>query len=209
MGIEIKKCTIISGAPETDIEYYKSYLDNSYIISADSGYDKCKLLDVKPDLIIGDFDSSAVPNTDIETIVLPVMKNDTDTFYCVKEAVKRGFNKIIILGGIGSRIDHTYSNILCLDYCSSNNVDCFLINKNNCITIVTDKITISNDDYKYFSLFALNCICKGLNVTGAVYNLNNITLSPGEQYTQSNEVAEHYAKISINEGKILLIQSND
>lgn len=53
---------------------------------------KCKKLGIKPDLIIGDFDSSDVPDTDIKTIILPVRKDDTDTFFAVKYAIKQGFN---------------------------------------------------------------------------------------------------------------------
>ena len=106
------KCTIVSGAPETELEYMEKYFDNSYIICADSGYRKCEKLGIKPDLVIGDFDSSDKPNFDCETIALDVRKDDTDTFFCVKTAVKKGFDEIVILGGIGSRLDHTYSNIL-------------------------------------------------------------------------------------------------
>ena len=72
MGKEIKKCLIITGAPEDDIYYYKNYIDGRFIIGADSGYQKCVKLNIKPNLIIGDFDSSTKPDTDIETIVLPV-----------------------------------------------------------------------------------------------------------------------------------------
>ena len=63
MGKEIKKCLIISGAPEQDIDYYKHYINDRYIISADSGYQKCVKLNIEPDLIIGDFDSSKKPET--------------------------------------------------------------------------------------------------------------------------------------------------
>lgn len=111
MGKEIKKCLIISGAPESEIEYYNDYVDGRFVISADSGYNKCKKLGIKPDLIIGDFDSSDVPDTDIKTIILPVRKDDTDTFFAVKYAIKQGFNDLVILGGIGSRFDHTYCNV--------------------------------------------------------------------------------------------------
>ncbi|MGN0521612.1 MAG: thiamine diphosphokinase [Eubacterium sp.] len=209
MGTQIKKCVIISGAPENDIEYYNNVIGNSFIISADSGYQKCIQLKIKPNLIIGDFDSSSRPDTDIETIVLPVMKNDTDTFFCVKEAIKRGFNKIIIIGGIGSRIDHTYANILCLEYCLDKGIDCELVNKYNRALIVKNQITINNNYYKYFSLFALHNECEGLTIKGAVYNVDNISLNPNEQFTQSNMIKYHQAEISIKKGKILLIQSND
>ncbi len=209
MGIQIKRCVIVSGAPEEDIAYYRNYMDNCYIIAADSGYKKCALLGIEPHLIIGDFDSAPMPQTDIETLTLPVMKDDTDTFFCVKEAIKRDCNDITILGGIGTRLDHTYSNILCLDYCLERGVKCRLVNKSNLAVIMNDKIVIHNNDYKYFSLFALYGKCEGLSVSGAVYNLDSIDLEPCEQFTQSNRIKDHTATVSIKKGKILLIQSND
>lgn len=39
---------------------------------------------------MGDFDSHNNPNLDVETIVLPCEKDDTDTVFAVKEALKRG-----------------------------------------------------------------------------------------------------------------------
>ena len=47
MGKEIKKCLIITGAPEDDIDYYKQYIDGRFIIGADSGYQKCVKLNIK------------------------------------------------------------------------------------------------------------------------------------------------------------------
>jgi len=39
MAEEIKKCTVVSGAPNSNIDFLKMHLDReSFIISADSGY---------------------------------------------------------------------------------------------------------------------------------------------------------------------------
>lgn len=44
-------------------------------------------LQVRPGLIVGDFDSHDNPLLDVETIVLPCEKDDTDTVFAVKEAL--------------------------------------------------------------------------------------------------------------------------
>lgn len=209
MGEELNSCVIISGAPETDIDYYKGFIDGGFVICADSGYLKCLKLGVVPDLIIGDFDSSNKPETEIETIVLPVRKDDTDTFFAVKEAEKRGYRDIIILGAIGSRIDHTYANILSANYCAENHIKCRLINKNNSITIVESAVTINNDFYKYFSLYALFDTCEGLTIKGSQFDVDDITLKPFEQFAQSNSFNNREVEITIKSGRLLLIQSND
>ena len=125
MGTQIKKCTIISGAPDDDIDFLKENIDvQSFIICADSGYKNCLKAGFTPNLIIGDFDSSEKPDIDCEIISLEVEKAYTDTFHCVMEAVDRGYNEVQIFCAIGSRLDHTYSNILSLDYCQKHGVKC-------------------------------------------------------------------------------------
>ena len=205
----MNKCLIISGAPEEDIEYYKSYIDSRFIISADSGYQKCLKLNITPDLIIGDFDSSAKPETYIETIVLPVRKDDTDTFFAVKEAIKRGFDDIIILGGIGSRFDHTYCNILALDYCLDRNVKAVLLNKYNKIEIFNKSFSFNKKDYSSFSFYALFGDCIGLTTRGTQYDLTDYTLKSDCPLAQSNSFKQEKVTVDFNSGKILLIQSND
>ena len=209
MGKEIKKCLIVSGAPEEDIEYYKQYTDGRFIISADSGYQKCVKLKIKPDLIIGDFDSSKKPETDSETIVLPVRKDDTDTFFAVKEAIKRGFDDIIILGGIGNRFDHTYCNVLSLNYCFDKNVRAVLINKHNRIEIVGKSYSFKKDKYAYFSMYPLFEPCVGLTTRGTQYDLTNYTIPADCLRTQSNSFKDDVVKINYKSGKLLLILSND
>lgn len=203
------KSVIVSGAPENDLTYYGKYLKDSYIICADSGYKKCQTLGVKPDVIVGDFDSSEYPSENCEIIKLNTHKDDSDTFHCVCLAVERGFEDITVLGGIGSRFDHTYSNVLSLNYCFEKGVKCRLINSNNHITVESGSFTINQNGYAYFSLFALFEKCEGLTINGAEYELDNFELLPSAQLTQSNSFYGEQVNISIKKGKILLILCND
>ena len=61
-----------------------------FFIYCDCGLRHQKALGAEPDLIVGDFDSHEKPETDRETIVLPVKKDDTDTVFAAKEAMRRG-----------------------------------------------------------------------------------------------------------------------
>ena len=42
-----------------------------------------------------------------ELIVLPCEKDDTDTVFAVKEAMRRNFAEFLLIGVIGQRLDHT------------------------------------------------------------------------------------------------------
>lgn len=214
MGTQIKKCTIISGAPDDDIEFLKDNIDkNSYIICADSGYKNCIKSGFNPNLIIGDFDSSKKPDIDCEIITLKVEKAFTDTFHCVMEAIDRGYNNIYIFCAIGSRMDHTYSNILSLDYCQKHNAKCRILNRNNRISLIKDK-GIINKDYDNFSLFAYLSDCKRVKIKGAYYTAgfygkDSIDINQSDQFAQSNYVSDDFAEITLDSGTLLLIESND
>lgn len=208
------KCIIISGAPNQNIDFLSKNIDkNNYIICADSGYKTCLKIDIIPNLIIGDFDSSNKPDLDTEIISLNKEKAYTDTFHCVIEAINRGYKDIDIYCAIGNRLDHTYSNILCLDYCKKHNVKCRIINENNRLSLIKDK-GIINKDYDNFSLFAFLENCKGVKTKGAYYTAGfydkeSLDINLEDQFAQSNFVSDDYAEISLESGTLLLIESND
>ena len=213
MGTQIKKCTIISGAPDYDIDFLKENIDVQSFICADSGYKNCLKAGFTPNLIIGDFDSSEKPDIDCEIISLEIEKAYTDTFHCVMEAVDRGYNEVQIFCAIGSRLDHTYSNILSLDYCQKHGVKCSIQNRNNRLSLINGKCIV-NKDYDNFSLFAYLSNCKGVRIKGAYYTAGfydkeSLDINLNDQFAQSNFVNEDYAEISLDEGTLLLIESND
>lgn len=210
MGTKKVKCVIVSGAPNDDSNYLSKVIDkSSYIIAADSGYQRCIDANILPNLIIGDFDSSKAPNTSCEIIKLPVEKDDTDTFFCVKEAVKRGYKEIEIYNAIGNRIDHTYANLLCLNYCLCNNVSAFIKNEKNKIFFVNDKIILDNSEYKYFSVFSFSDKSEGVSIKDSYYEVDNITLNNFDQYGESNHFNGKKVTISVKKGTLIVILSND
>lgn len=214
MGNKIKRCVIVSGAPEADLSFIENnIIENDYVICADSGYKKCMQIGIVPDLIIGDFDSSLKPDLPCEIITLNREKAYTDTFHCVIEAVERGYKNIIIFGAIGDRFDHTYANILCLNYCLKNSVQCCIANRKNRISLIKNEKRI-NRDYKNFSLFAFLEPCRQVRINGAYYTAgfysqDAIDFETDSQMGVSNFVTDEYATVTVECGTLLLIESND
>ena len=108
----MKRCVIVGGADIGNCEnIIRSVKKDDFLIYCDSGLKHMERIGRKPDLIVGDFDSHENPHLDIETIVLPTVKDDTDTVYAAKEALKRGFDEFLLTGVIGQRFDHSMANI--------------------------------------------------------------------------------------------------
>ena len=106
------RCVILSACPVSP-ELKRLLRPDDFIIACDAGYRNCAPLGCKPNIILGDFDTAPCPvqqNDDI--IVLPHVKDDTDTEYAAKLASEKGFTEVLLLGALGGRrIEHTLSNL--------------------------------------------------------------------------------------------------
>lgn len=204
----MKRCVIVGGADINNYEYIKSCLHNDdFIVFCDSGLKHLEALQVKPGLIVGDFDSHDNPHLDIETIVLPCEKDDTDTVFAVKEAIKRGFDDFLLIGVVGARLDHTLGNVSILIYLDSLGKKGSIIDDYSEMEIASKEPAHIDDSYAYFSLLNITGTAKGITIENAKYPLDNAEISCEYQYGISNEVLPgRIAKASVNDGKLLLVK---
>ena len=94
----MKRCVIVGGADIGRYDRIRAYLwADDFYICCDSGLNHREGLGIAPDLIVGDFDSYENPHLAAETMVLPCEKDDTDTVFAVKEALKRGFQDFLLI----------------------------------------------------------------------------------------------------------------
>ncbi len=202
----MQRCVIIGGAEIKNYNRIQSKLnENDFFIFCDSGLKHKKNLLVEPNLIIGDFDSINKPETKIETIVLPTVKDDTDTFYAVKEALKRGFNEVLLVGVTGNRLDHTLGNLSALLYLYTQGKNAKIIDDYSVMQII-DNNPVIIDKAKYFSLLNISSTATGVNIENAKYPLKDATVKSEYSYCVSNElIKDKEAKIYVKKGQMLLI----
>lgn len=214
-----KRCVIVSAAPIHNYEKIKTFLaSDDFYIFCDGGLYHQEKLDKKPDLIIGDFDShkkpksSAVPESRI--IELPHRKDDTDTFFAVKEALKLGYKDFLLLGVIGARFDHSICNLSAMLYLYNRNCHAIMIDDFSEMQIVGQKDFENNkpeakiyDSFSYFSLMNIAGNASGITIKGAEYNLENAAISTEYQYGISNKVPKgSIATVSVKNGCMLLVK---
>ena len=202
------RCVIVGGADINNYGFIREKLRaEDYVIFCDSGLKHLEQLQVTPNLIVGDFDSHENPHLDAETIVLPCEKDDTDTVFAVKEAVKRGFDDVLLMGVVGARLDHTLGNVSILLYLDSLGKKGCIIDDYSEMEIVSDQPVSICDQYSFFSLLNITGFAKGITITGAKYPLNGGEITCEYQYGISNEVLPgQTARVSVAEGKLLLIK---
>ena len=204
----MKRCVIIGGAEIKNYDALKrQFREDDYVIFCDSGLRHMEMLEVEPSLIVGDFDSHENPNLPVETIVLPRAKDDTDTVYAVKEALKRGFEEFLLIGVIGARLDHTIGNVSILLMLDSLGKKAAILDDYSEMEIVSKEKAVIDEGVSYFSLLAVDGTAKGITITGALFPLTDAEITPEYQYGVSNEVLPgQAAAVTVKEGRLLLVK---
>ncbi len=205
----MSRCVIIGGAPTdtSSVGALRDYLrEDDFVIACDGGLYLSERLGVTPSLIVGDFDSHERPVTDIETIALPCEKDDTDTVYAVREAVRRGFCDFLLLGASGGRLDHTLGNISILFWLAERGMRGTIVDETSEYEAVTpDAPAKVGEGYRWFSLLAMGGDAAGVTIDGAKYPLSDAEIKFEYQYGISNETLPgKTAEITVKKGTLLL-----
>lgn len=214
----MKKFLIITGGNIKEEIIKKTLKNNNFetVIAVDKGLEILEKLQIKPNHIIGDFDS--INNTILEKYQkeslqihrLNPEKDFTDTHMAIKLAENLGAKDITILGAIGTRMDHTIANIHILKELLDMNINTKIINENNEIELIkTNTEIIKDTNYKYVSIIPLTTTVTGITLKGMKYCLENATLSIGQSIGVSNEQIENIAYIEFKTGILILIKSKD
>jgi thiamine pyrophosphokinase len=214
------KCLIISGGSIDDLFLVDVVKNGGYdvLIAVDSGMNALYRNEILPELIVGDMDSVSSEAWEyfrrkekIEIIQLNAQKDETDTEFAVHEAIRRGAHTISIIGGTGKRLDHLFSNIAMLGIGLENYVSIEIIDPQNRIRLLEHEVTLTwtRQFGTYVSLIPYAGPVKGVTVSGMKYPLENADLEPFNSLGISNEIVEDEAKITWEEGYLLIIESKD
>ena len=204
----MKRCVIVGGADIGRYDRIRACLKaDDFYICCDSGLKHREGLGIAPDLIVGDFDSYENPHLEAETIVLPCEKDDTDTVFAVKEALKRGFQDFLLIGVIGGRLDHTLGNISLLLMLDARGNHAAALDDCSELEIVSDRPVRIESRYPYFSLLNISGLARGVTIRNAKYPLSGAEITCEYQYGISNEVLPGMtAEVSVEEGRLLLVK---
>ena len=179
--------------------------ENDLVIAADGGLEHLKKLNIKPNIVIGDFDSLGYIPKGKEVITYPVKKNDTDTMLAVKKGFEKGFTHFHIYGGTGGRFDHTLANIQTLSYIASQNGSAFLYGEDFTATVIRDGEISLDSRIGNISVFSLSDKCEGVTIKGLLYEVRDIELTNDFPLGVSNKFTNNRACISVKKGSLLII----
>ncbi len=216
--------------------YYKTENEKEpfrYVIAADKGLSFLHQHGIRPDYIIGDFDSLPGQERDAyfaqyvqdPSIVIRTynpVKDDSDLEIALHLAAEElEADEILILGGLGGREDHTFSAVQCLGIPLKKDIPAFLCNDRNRIRLLGNlekepfggpfSFTMEKSDQygKYVSLIPLTTTVEGLTLKGFRYPLDHGRLTILNSLGVSNQVEEDTASISFESGILIMVESSD
>ena len=208
--IKDKKCMIIGAAPLASGAVFEEFDPKEhYVICADAGYDTAVRYGVRPDLVIGDFDSAAKrPPETIRTIKLPVEKDVTDMMGAVMVGQKLGYKTFVLIGGLGGdRFDHSMANLDVLLYISKHGGSAVLCTEDTKVFVVRcGRIVLTELKGATVSVFPFDGSSCNLTYGGLQYPLEKKDLSAGSSLMGvSNCIISNRAEIRVNIGCALVI----
>lgn len=192
--------------------------EEDFVIAVDGGLGYCGLLEVEPDIIMGDFDSvseqeaAAVRELEIRipdrVIRFPREKDDTDLLAALKEGLSRGYRDFRIYAATGGRLDHTLANIQCLLYLKRHGAAGYLIDGTGMIlVIVNETVHFQRSLEGTLSLFSLEKETRGVTLRNMKYPLEDAVITNDYPVGISNEFTGKEAEIIVEDGALVCMIS--
>lgn len=205
----MRRCLIISGAPVAGVLPVK---EGDYIIACDAGVGHAVNAGVKPNLLVGDFDTyrETLP-AGIPVLTAPAEKDDTDTMMAVRYALEQGFEQICICAALGGRLDHSIGNLSAAAYVAERLGYCYVYGADETAILLYNRRLrfVRTKENEFVSVFSWTEESKGVSYSGLKYPLDNAILTRNFALGISNEFTDAEAEIAVKDGILLIVLATD
>ncbi len=208
-----------------------------YLLAVDRGLECLLRLKINPDEVIGDFDSVSdeariaigleprkkakkKAEGEEESFVFDVLpyhirqldvhKDQTDTEEAVRFAMRYLRGDIVLLGATGTRIDHVLGNVSILGLGVLSGYNIILMDEHNKVTLVKDEMIIKKkEQFGDFVSIVPYTDETYVTLTGFRFNVEDKHMKTNLSLGISNVIEEDEAKIVVNNGVAIVIESRD
>ncbi len=202
MGAPI--CYIVGAGEDYGLDFLPRTED--MVIAADAGYRIVQAAGIRPDVVIGDFDSLGAAPVGEQIVILPKVKDITDTWAAIQMGMERGYRRFFLYGCTGGRFEHTLANLQTVAALARQGAECCLLDKTQVITAISDGTVRFEPERKGFlSVFSHTDECTGVTLQGLKYTLNNARLTNRFPLGVSNEFLGVPSAVTIGSGTAILI----
>lgn len=205
----MNRFTLLLGGDANPTPRLLAQVAGTRVIAADSGIRHAPALGLKPELWVGDFDSStealeqAYPDVPRER--LPAEKDKTDGELAAAIALREGARSLVMAGAFGGpRADHAFLHMALAMRLCEEGVDVILSSGSQ--EGLPIRLGTTAFDFVAGTLFSVVGFSElaGLTVTGAKWPLHDVDVPLGSSWTVSNAV-EDALSVTLRRGRALLI----
>jgi thiamine pyrophosphokinase len=203
---------VVAGGEAPDPEAARAVPAGAPIVAADRGLDHALALGLDVTVAVGDFDSAspeavaAGEEAEIRIERHPAAKDATDLELALDTALALGPGRILVLAGVGERLDHLLSALLLLGSARFADVELDAQIGRSRVHVIRGERMLEGTPGELVSLFALAGPAEGVRTEGLIYPLAGDTLEPGSSRGVSNEFAADRARVSLQRGTLLAVR---
>ncbi|MDO4594049.1 MAG: thiamine diphosphokinase [Tissierellia bacterium] len=195
-------CYIVGASPFGSLSFSPD--EDDLVIAADAGFKYLIDKKIKPDVIVGDFDTLNLPD-DLKGIKLKKLKDTSDLYEALDIAFKKGFKKCYVYKALGGRISHTLANISHMMYFFKKGVDVHLFNDDIEIFGIDSNYCFEDYSFNYISIFPFT-ESANISIENLKYELKDHELKKDIALGLSNEFIGLRAKIYVNSGSLIIVK---
>lgn len=209
MSISGTTFAILMGGSLLASERVREAVSGARVIAADGGMRHAGALGLRPELWVGDFDSTPAALIeewrDVPREPYPAAKNETDGEIAVSMARERGADRIILAGALGGeRSDHAFMHLIHSVLLAEKGIDVLLTSgEEEAWPLLPGSREIDLPWGSLFSVLGLSELT-GLTIENVRYPLKDFHLPFGSSRTVSN-VAEGRARFTLSSGKAIVL----
>ena len=184
-----------------------------FVVAADSGLDFAQALDVSVHLLVGDLDSVSSEALAIARAAgvpveqYPTEKDFTDAELALRAAVARGADHLVVVSGVGDRLDHSLGALSALAHpdLAPLRVEAYWGEAHVQVMQGPTSLTLAGDPGDVVSLLALLGDAEGVTTSGLRYPLTDEPLLAGTSRGVSNEFLVRHPDVHVRHGALFVI----
>lgn len=183
------------------------------VIAADGGAQHVLAAGAQPNLVIGDLDSFPPERRDemesagIEFVQYPRAKDETDLELALLYAVRTYEEPVLVLGGLGGRLDQMFANILLLMHPQLRFHSIRFLTEHQRIWLTHGETEIKGERGDTVSLIPLGGDVQIAATSGLQWELADETLSFGPARGLSNVMTANVARVLVQSGHLLCVHT--
>ena len=172
------------------------------LIAVDGGLSTCRALRRRPDLFVGDCDSTRIPPRGIASRLYPVDKDFSDFSGALTQARRLGADVAVIAGLLGGRLDHEWANLLEAGAAASVFAGLIAPSSRGLIVVTARGVRVRTIANRFVSVFALGRRAR-VSLSGTRWTLANRRLAPGS--LGLSNLSEGALVLDVHEGAVALV----